>query len=71
MNQRNYGTAIGIVVRELAGQPYVAAAIFADLRNRGLSNLGGPEMSFPVGGIITNLGVEFLHFVLSPEDLPK
>ena len=71
MGQRNYGAAIEIVVPELKGQSNVTAAVLADLRIRGFSNLAGPELLFPKGGIITGFGVEFLNFVLSPEDLPK
>lgn len=71
MTHRNYGTAMGIVAPELKGQPSLIAAVLADLRSRGFSNLNNPDLSFPQGGIITNLGVEFLNFVLSPEDLPK
>jgi hypothetical protein len=71
MGQRNYGAAIEIVVPELRGQANVTAAVLADLRVRGFSNVAGPELLFPQGGIITGFGVEFLNFVLSPEDLPK
>jgi len=69
--QRNYGAAIEILAPEVKGQTSLIGAVLGDLRNRGLSNLGGPDLAFPQGGIITNLGVEFLNFVLSPEDLPK
>ena len=68
LGQRNYGAAVGILVPEVKGQLSLLGAIFADLRNRGFSNLGGPEQPFPQGGVITNLGIEFLNFVLSPED---
>lgn len=68
---RNYGTALGIVVPEVKGQPSLLTAIFSDLRTRGLSTLGGPEQVFPQGGVITNLGIEFLNFILSPEDLGR
>jgi hypothetical protein len=68
---RTYGTAIGIVAPEVKGQVYLIGAILTDLRNRGFSNLGSSDLSYPQGGIITNLGVELLNFVLSPEDLPK
>jgi hypothetical protein len=69
--RRNYGAAIGIVAPEIKGESSLIGAILADLRNRGFSNLNGPDLSFPQGGIVTNLGVEFLNFVLSPDDLPK
>jgi len=65
--QRNYGTAMGLVSPELKGQPSLSNAVLAELRNRGFSSLGGPDLSFPQGGLITNLGVEFLNFVIGPE----
>jgi hypothetical protein len=71
MGQRNYGAAVGILVPEVKGQPSLIGALFADLRNRGFSILGGAEQVFPQGGVITNLGIEFLNFVLSPADLSK
>lgn len=70
MQGRNYGAAIGLLAAELTGQPALTGAVLADLRARGFSNLAGPDQVFPQGGIITNLGVAFLKFVLSPEDLP-
>jgi hypothetical protein len=66
LRQRTYGTAVGLLVPEVAGQPSLIGAIFADLRNRGFSTLGGPDQSFPQGGLMTNLGVEFMTFVMSP-----
>lgn len=71
MTQRTYGAAIEILAPEVKGQTSLIGAVLADLRNRGFSNLGGPDLAFPQGGIITNLGIEFLNFVLSPEDLPR
>jgi hypothetical protein len=67
MGQRNYGAAIGILAPEVKGQPSFISAILADLRNRGFSMLGSADLSFPQGGVITNLGIEFLSFVMSPE----
>lgn len=71
MARRNYCTAIEIMAPELNGQMNVIEAILTDLRNRGFSKLGGLELSFPQGGINTGLGVEFLKFVLNPDDLPS
>jgi len=68
--QRTYGAAIGISAPDVKGQMALIGAILADLRNRGFSNLAGPDLAFPQGGTITNLGIEFLNFVLSPADLP-
>lgn len=69
--QRNYGAAIEIFAPELKGQTSLTEAVLADLRNRGFSTLGRADFPFPQGGLITNLGVEFLNFVLSPDDLPN
>jgi hypothetical protein len=71
MARRTYATAVGTLVPELKGQLGVSGAVFAELRNRGFSNLSNPDLPFPQGTAVTGLGVEFLHFVLSPEDLPK
>lgn len=71
MMQRTYSSAIEILVPEVKGQTSLIGAVVADLRNRGFSNLGAPDLAFPQGGIITNLGIEFLKFVLSPENLPR
>lgn len=71
MTQRTYGAAIGLLAPEVNGQTSLIGAVLADLRNRGFSNLGGQDLAFPQGGMITNLGIEFLNFVLSPEDLPR
>ena len=70
MMQRKYGAAIEILAPEVKGQTSLIGAVLAHLRNRGFSNLGGPVLAFPQGDI-TNLGIEFLTFVLSPEDLPR
>jgi hypothetical protein len=67
--QRTYGAAIGISAPEVKGQTSLIVAFLADLRNRGFSNLSGPDLAFPQGSAITNFGIEFLNFVLSPEDL--
>ena len=69
--QRTYGAAIGILAPEVKGQVSLIGAVLADLRNRGFSNLAGPDLSFPQGEITTNLGIEFLKFVLSQEKLPR
>jgi hypothetical protein len=73
MQTRNYGAAIEIMVPELKGQGPLIQFILTDLRNRGFSNLSGTDAPFPQGGsaTITNMGISFLRFVLSPESLPK
>jgi hypothetical protein len=69
--QRTYRAAIGILAPEVKGQTSLIGAILSDLTNRGFSNLSGADLAFPQGGTITNLGIEFLSFVLNPEDLPR
>lgn len=71
IQNRNYGTAIGIMVPELKGQSSLTQFMLADLRTRGFSSLSGTDAPFPQGGIITNMGITFLRFVLSPTALPK
>lgn len=68
---RTYSRAIELLVPEVKGQPAIIAALLADLRNRGLTTLNSADIQFPQGGLVTNLTVEFLHFVLNPQDLPK
>ena len=72
ITERNYGSAIMLLVPELEGQPDLTAYILTDLRNRGFSSVPGPKAPFPQGlpTAITNLGIKFLHFVLEP-DLPS
>lgn len=69
---QNYGQAIGALYPELNGQGDLLGYIITDLRNWGMTPLGGPSTPFPVGGnqAITNMGIRFLQFVLNPEDLP-
>jgi hypothetical protein len=63
---RNYGAAIQIMVPELNGQDHLIRAILAELTNRGFSNLSGVNLSYPQGNTMTNIGIEFLDFVLQP-----
>lgn len=69
----NYRQAIEALAPELKGQDDLLRYIITDLRNWGMTNMGGPADPFPAGGsqAITNMGVRFLQFVLSPEDPPK
>jgi len=64
----DYGKAIKTLHPELANQDSLLRYIMADLHNWGLTNLSKPEDVFPQGGshAITNMGVEFLTFVLKP-----
>ena len=66
---RNYGAAIQIAVPEVKGEISLIEAILSDLRNRGFSNLANLSLPFPAGGQITNIGIEFLEFILDPADL--
>ncbi len=66
--QRTYFAAIQVVAPELRNAPEIIQAVLADLRNRGFSNLG-TDTTFPQGPMATNLGIEFLQFVRSPDDL--
>jgi len=70
LNLRTYSKAIELLVPELNGQPAVIEAVVADLRNRGLTLMSNADISFPQGGLMTNLTAEFLRFVLNPQDLP-
>ena len=62
---RNYGAAIQVMVPELKGQDSLTLAVLNELRSRGFSNLSRLDEPFP-GMHITNIGIEFLNFVLSP-----
>jgi hypothetical protein len=64
----DYGKAIKVLHPELANQDNLLRYIMADLHNWGLTNLSKPDDAFPQGGsqAITNMGVEFLRFVLDP-----
>jgi hypothetical protein len=70
MNARNYGSAIEVLVPELKGQGALAEYILIDLRNRGFTQLNSLSNSFPQGGTISNIGVQFMRFVLHPDERP-
>jgi hypothetical protein len=70
MNARNYGSAIEVLVPELKGQGALAEYILTDLRNRGFTQLNSLSNNFPQGGTITNMGVQFMRFVLHPDERP-
>jgi len=70
MNARNYGTAIELLVPELKGQGTLAEYILTDLRNRGFTQLAALTNNFPQGGTITNMGIQFMRFVLHPDERP-
>jgi hypothetical protein len=62
----NYGTAIGELYPEMKGQDNLLLYLMTDLKNRGLSIVARPADAFPQGPGVTNMGIEFLHFVLEP-----
>jgi hypothetical protein len=70
MNARNYGSAIEILVPELKGQGALVEYILTDLRSRGFTQLSALTMNFPQGGTITNIGIQFMRFVLHPDERP-
>jgi hypothetical protein len=72
LGQRQYIDAVEIAVPELKGQEPLVRAIFTEVTNRGFSNLGRPDQPFPATSIaITNLGVEFLRFILEVPPIKK
>jgi hypothetical protein len=70
MNARNYGSAIEVLVPELKGQNALVEYILTDLRSRGFTQLNGLTNNFPQGGTITNMGIQFMRFVLHPDEAP-
>jgi len=60
----NYGAAIGELYPEMKGQDNVLLYIMTDLKNRGFSIVSRPADAFPQSPGVTNMGIEFLHFVL-------
>jgi hypothetical protein len=70
MNARNYGKAIELLVPQLKGQGALAEYILTDLRSRGFTQLNALTMAFPTGGTITGIGVQFMRFVLHPDERP-
>ena len=63
----NYGHAISVAFSELAKQPYLVQQIMSDLNLRGFSEVSGPRDAYPRNPAITNLGIEFLHFIEEPQ----
>jgi hypothetical protein len=61
---RDYNAAIQIHAPTLRGKDTLIQYIINDLRNRGLANLSGPNALYPQGAAISNMGIEFLTFVL-------
>jgi hypothetical protein len=61
---RDYNAAIQIHAPTLRGKDTLILYIITDLRNRGLANLSGPNALYPQGSAISNMGIDFLSFVL-------
>lgn len=71
LSQRNlysgvgtYKDAIEKLVPELQNQQSLVECILTDLRNRGFSRLNQVNVPYGNAAVITNLGIEFLHFVM-------
>lgn len=64
--RRNYIAAIGIVAPEVSGQNDLIEHIIHELLNRGFSSMGRPDYPYPQSGMATNLGIEFLGYILNP-----
>jgi hypothetical protein len=62
----NYGVAIGELYPEMKGQENLLLYLMTDLKNRGFSIVARPADAFPQCPGVTNMGVEFLRFVLEP-----
>jgi hypothetical protein len=59
----NYGHAIKIAISDLAKEANLVQPILNDLSLRGFSEVSGPRDAYPRNPAITNLGIEFLHFI--------
>ena len=62
----NYMTAITELYPEWKGQEDFLLYLMTDLKNRGLSTVSRPADSFPQSQPITNMGIDFLQFILVP-----
>jgi hypothetical protein len=63
----NYGHAINVGLPEFQKEAGLLEPIMNDLRLRGFSDVGKPRDAFPRNPAITNLGIQFLHFIKKPE----
>lgn len=69
ITRRNYRMAIELLVPELKGQTVLLDYIMNDLRNRTFTQFSALESGFPQGNTITNMGIQFIRFVLNPNEL--
>jgi hypothetical protein len=56
MLHRSYGNAVGIAVPELNHEDALIQSVLSDLKNRGFSNVPGPDQRFPQPSPVSNLG---------------
>ena len=60
---RDYNAAIQIQIPSLKGKDTLIQYIISDLKNRGLANLPAANSIYPLGSVISNMGIDFLNFV--------
>lgn len=63
-----YQDVVERLIPELRGQQNLVECILTDLRNRGFSTLDRTNVPYGNATVITNLGIEFLHFVMDPPE---
>lgn len=63
----SYRNVIALLLPELKAHETLVVSILTDLRNRGFSKLTDLDVPFPNQGMVTNVGIEFLRFVLDEE----
>lgn len=64
-----YQHVIEKLLPDLKNQQSLVQCILTDLRNRGFTTLSSSDAPFEPRTKITNLGIEFLQFVLKPEEI--
>jgi hypothetical protein len=60
---RDYNAAIQIQIPSLKSKDNLIQFIITDLKNRGLANFPAANSIYPLGSVISNMGIEFLNFV--------
>lgn len=65
---RRFSEVLEILFPEFIGKSDLVDRILTDLRSRGLCTLQSITLSFPQQ-VMTNHGIEFLNFILSPDEL--
>jgi hypothetical protein len=64
----SYGAAVRLLFPEIQDTGLMEY-MMRDLSRRGFSNVSDPGATFPMGSIVTNMGIGFLNFVIAPEKL--